>query len=583
MNINKISTKLLLAVFALTLILGSAIGFTTYNEAKKSLTRSGKLDMMHLVDTSMAMLTRLNEEVVEGHMSLKDAQNQARDILLGPEIPANDYGQIRDLSKSAFIYKQNSYIFAVRSDLEEVLSAYPYTQKGDESYTASRKINSHLVKIAKAADSDERFDTYEWIDPGQGAKEQVAYMAYFEPWDWNVGMGAYTDELNEDLVSLKWITFGVTLGMMALMMLLFYLASKKIFAIMESISAGSQRIADGDLNIEAFPESKDELGQLSRAFNVMTKNLRALVSNLQHTSADLVGSAQSLDTIADQAHTGIDETSTAMSEIAKGTASTTADIEDLSLNVEELKTAMDQVTLHNEEMIRVTDDSKKATESGMEAVNNLKSSNEASLQASETISKGISNLHGRIRNISMITDTIKSISAQTNLLALNASIEAARAGAHGKGFAVVAEEVRNLAEESSRATAQIENMIKEIEVETDATLTAMDHTLQTSEQLSSQVTEAEKSFGHIAGSVDETAAALQRLVKEVDRISKQSENMVTAIQSVSAVSEQSAASIEEVTASMQEQLTASEGCSQLAKQLTTASQQLEQLIRNYQL
>ncbi len=114
---------------------------------------------------------------------------------------------------------------------------------------------------------------------------------------------------------------------------------------------------------------------------------------------------------------------------------------------------------------------------GNEAMNNTTEAiNKVSATVLETAEK-IRNLKDKSSEISGSAGLIAEVADQTNLLALNAAIEAARAGEHGRGFAVVADEVRKLAERTGQTTAQITNMISDIQKEIEVTVAAMEQTL----------------------------------------------------------------------------------------------------------
>ncbi|MGG3887691.1 methyl-accepting chemotaxis protein [Metabacillus fastidiosus] len=582
MILSKMSTRFMIAVSALALILGSTIGFSTYFIAKEELIKSGRMDMQHLVETAVSTLTYLNNEVESGRITLEKAQEQARDIILGPEIPENQ-GQVRDFKKSSFVYKDNSYIFAVKTNLEEALSPYLPIQKGDPTYELSQKVNSQLVNIAKSPDANDRFSTFQWANSGEESKEQVAFMSYFEPWDWNIGIGAYTDELYQGLFWLKWMTVTVTIVMTIVTLLFFYFLTRGQFSLMQRLAEGSTLIADGNLRVEKFPESNDELGQLSKSYNRMADNLKNLIHYLQNTSSGLVSSASNLSSISDQTLSSTDELNIAINEIAKGAVTQTEEIEQLNKNLESLNASIERMNQHNQEIVKITNDTKAVTDNGIHIVKDLKESNELSIKAVTEINSGITDLHQKVQNISSFTEIIKALTAQTNLLALNASIEAARAGEHGKGFAVVAEEVRKLAEESNHATLQIEERIAEIEHNTEMTMKATAHTSTASQQLNQNVLDVEKDFALISQAVLHTVGSMKQLSAEIDQTSHQSEGILIAIQSISAVSEQTSASIEEISASMNEQLTVTKEESNIATNLSETSISLDKLIQSYKL
>lgn len=576
-GMKRLSTRLMLILSIFIWGTGSVIGSTTYFIAKNELVKSGKLDLQHLVGTSMQTLTYLNEQVEAGELSLIEAKERAQELIQGPkttDIP----GQTHDYSQSPFSYKEDGYVFAITSDAKDAM--VPYAD--EDSSEAGKQLNEALVKSAKEPDAKDRFHTYEWRAPGaNGAHEEIAYMTYFEPWDWYVGIGVPLDEFYAGLNTLKWITILTTVVLVIIVPAVFYLIVKPKFKQLADLTDISGKIADGDLRIDKLKESADEFGQLNRSYNVMTTNLKSMHEHLQNLSSQLRETSTNLAAITEETQAGSEEVGTAMGEISKGVMTQVADIEEMSRNIEELSASIEEMNRHHQQMAQQTGATKAAIENGLKMVELLKSSNADSVKASDEISVGVTALYQKIQNISTITGTIKSITDQTNLLALNASIEAARAGEHGKGFSVVAQEVRKLAEESNHATLQIERMIEEIEADTEATVMAMSNTIGASAQLTEAVEKTELEFNDISLAVGKTGQALEGLSNEVSKVNTQSANMSTAVQGISAFSEETAASFEEISASVDEQLLAIQNETKLAQQLSDASESLMEVIHRY--
>ncbi|MGE7021317.1 methyl-accepting chemotaxis protein [Solibacillus cecembensis] len=565
----------------MAVVISTTIGTVNYNFAKKQLIESGKLDLQHLTNTSIATLETLNQAVEEGTLSEDEAKNQAREILNGPKV---DNGKlIYDYKQSPFVYKENGYLFGVDSSLDVVLN--PVIPLGtDKTSEQGKVVRENLIQAAKATDEEKHFYTYEWKNAGEDKpREKIAYMTYFEPWDWSVGIGAYTDEFYESLKMMKWVTILLCLGITLISMLVFYFAIRNKLSILNQLYIASSQIANGHLNIDTLPESADELGHLGAAFNKMTVELRLMVQHLQELSMNLVDSANQLSAISEETAAGSEEVSRALIEITRGTVAQASETEETSDNIGLLTQSIENMNEQYWKLKEVTATSEQAAENGRKMVTILKKSNDEMLLSSEEISQDITSLHQKIHGIGKITETINGISEQTNLLALNASIEAARAGEHGKGFAVVAQEVRKLAEESNKQTIKIQEMITAIEQDAEKTVNAMSKTRGLSDRLNTVVGDTEAEFNQIGSKVFDAARAIENMNAEIDHIKGSSDGIHSAIQNISTVSQSAAAASEEITASVDEQTIAIANSTELAVKLNEVSEELNRTIQKYKL
>ncbi|WP_404316199.1 methyl-accepting chemotaxis protein [Bacillus lumedeiriae] len=192
-------------------------------------------------------------------------------------------------------------------------------------------------------------------------------------------------------------------------------------------------------------------------------------------------------------------------------------------------------------------------------------------------------LSDRVKEIESVIAVIHAISDQTDLLALNASIEAARAGEHGKGFSVVAEEVRKLAEQSAKATGEVQQTLTGIIQETEKASKAIELNQTLTAEQTKAVTETEQAFQLIAASIEDIVSSIHEVGSEMKAMGSHKEEVLQSIESIAAVAEQSAASTEEVTASMEEQLRAIAAIADSAEQLNEAGEELKQKISKLRL
>lgn len=230
----------------------------------------------------------------------------------------------------------------------------------------------------------------------------------------------------------------------------------------QDASKSFNAISQGDLSREIKTNKKNADSMLSRIV-FMQGHLRNVIKNIQHSADELGKSTHVVADSSNQAqHAAEEQHAASMRSVdqIKIISAGTAKIAEIARQTE-----------HNSE--KTLELSKK----GNEAMNNTTEAiNKVSSTVLETAEK-IRNLKDKSTEISGSAGLIAEVADQTNLLALNAAIEAARAGEHGRGFAVVADEVRKLAERTGDTTAQITNMITEIQKEIEIAVSAMEQTL----------------------------------------------------------------------------------------------------------
>jgi methyl-accepting chemotaxis protein len=215
------------------------------------------------------------------------------------------------------------------------------------------------------------------------------------------------------------------------------------------------KISTGDLTCEVSPDlrgRKDEAGDLGRAMQAMTENLRSMVQEMNGGVSAMAFASQSLASIAESTLASVKDMSSRTSTVAAAAEESSANTTSVASSMEEASSSLASVATATEEMSATV---------GEIAANSEKAraiSEEATAQA-ESISAMMQQLGLAAQEIGKVTETITDISSQTNLLALNATIEAARAGAAGKGFAVVANEIKELARQTATATEDIKAKI----------------------------------------------------------------------------------------------------------------------------
>jgi methyl-accepting chemotaxis protein PixJ len=276
-------------------------------------------------------------------------------------------------------------------------------------------------------------------------------------------------------------------------------------------------VSQGDLTIRATV-TPDEMGTIADSYNAIIRSLRQIVTEVQTASASVATTASDNESAVSSLSSESKRQSGAMRIALERLESMTASID----GVAERAIKAERNVQLAAETLKAGDDAMNRTVTGISAIRET---------VSET-SKKVKRLGEASQKISKVVSLIGDFAAQTNLLALNAAIEASRAGEEGRGFAVVAEEVRSLAQQSAAATAEIEQLVEEIQGQTSAVSAAMEagtEQVVTGTQLveetrgklaeinivSQQINELVKEISAAAASQTATSAAVTSTMREV--------------------------------------------------------------------
>jgi methyl-accepting chemotaxis protein len=270
-----------------------------------------------------------------------------------------------------------------------------------------------------------------------------------------------------------------------------------------ALSRAARRVSAGDLSARVAPAGAVEVATLGAAFNQMVERLGALIGRVQGTSSDLSDSAVRL--------------AAASNQLAATTARQSSSATETSASMEELARTSGQIA---ETVERVAAQAAETRDKLELARQDILTSTERTLRLTD-----------RVRDIAKILSMINDLADQTNLLALNAAIEAARAGDAGRGFAVVADEVRRLADRSKALAADISQITTDVQVETSATVLAMD---KGAEQLTAGLSLME----HVAEASSGVRLATQPQQSATEQVVEAMEQVRIASQQVSATAQE---------------------------------------------
>ncbi len=324
----------------------------------------------------------------------------------------------------------------------------------------------------------------------------------------------------------------------------------------------ANRMRNGDFTVKVQIKSKDETKLLADSINEMAEHIQDLISDTKGVSKEMVDSASTLASLAEETNATVEQVASTISEISRGTQNAAGESEKGARAVHTMNEKFANLLKNSNIMQKNADIAIERNKTGIEALTTLRHHSDISKKSNEKIAKAVRQLESKTNAITDIITTITSIAEQTNLLALNASIEAARAGEAGKGFAVVADEIRKLAEDSSQATDEIKTIVLNIQKDSKETVHVMDEVNQISIEQRKAVSNAGESFQMIFKAVENITDEIESITRELVVLDKHKEEIVELTNTISAVSEESASATEEVNASMTNQ---TEGIEEVAK------------------
>ncbi len=322
-----------------------------------------------------------------------------------------------------------------------------------------------------------------------------------------------------------------------------------------------EQIAEGDLTTRLSLNGHDERDE-SDALVTLGRNLNKMVERLEEMTRQIRESTANISRVAAEILSSTTQQASAANEQSSAISQT-------STTIDEVKTIVEQAFSKAKAVAEQAQRTRDVSETGQSAVTQTVESMVQIKEKVEGIAENILALSEQTQQIGEITATVNDIASQSNLLALNASVEAARAGEHGKGFAVVAVEVRNLAEQSKQATAQVKTILNEIQRATNAAVMATEEGTKGVDTGVDLTGQAGQTIQQLAANISDSANAAQQIVASAQQQTTGMEQIALAIENINQATVQNLASIRQAESSAQD--------------LADVAQQLETLVARYKL
>jgi len=356
---------------------------------------------------------------------------------------------------------------------------------------------------------------------------------------------------------LKYVILGLASILAVVLSFLLYLFVSKtlqplarMVTLMHDIAQG-----DGDLTVRLNITARDEIGEAASYFNRFVDKLQTVMRKVAESADDLATASAGLHNISVKIATGTEEVASQAATISTAGEEMAATSHNIASNC-------------NAAAGNSTHAGQLATSGSKIVMKTVEDMHRIATRVQEA-ARQVSGLGARSDEIGAIVGTIEDIADQTNLLALNAAIEAARAGEQGRGFAVVADEVRALAERTTRATKEISGMIRNIQIETRQAVDSMENGVR---EVEAGTTEASRS-----------GSALQQILDQVNEVTGQIDQITTAAEQQSSTSREISNNMHQINQVMQTTAQSTLETTKAADKLASLTEDLRKLIGQFRL
>lgn len=538
----KIRTKVILIAAILLLVNVMMTGISIRNQVidnqqnlkmvENDIRTSYDNNLKNQVQQVITLLTKIEAKRAEGEYTLEEAKKLAADLVRELRYGNDDnYFWIDTYEGVNVVLLGGDKEGTNRYDMQDVNKLF---------------VVQELIKAGQQEGGG--FVDYWFPKPDEKeASPKRGYTLAFEPYQWVIGTGNYTDYIDKEVDALSKqaneelrtsiIEFSIIFAaVFCFAVLIAFFMARMLNRDFAQLRKYFNTLATGDFTVklpDSYTRRKDDFGVLAVDIEKMKGSVSQLIGSAKSEADKINDVAVNINSNIKELNCNIEDVAATTQELAASMEETAASAQEMSATSEEIETASRTIAQKSQEAaLQVLEISKRAKDTK----ENVRLSQDKADAIGKEIEGKLQKALEQVQVVSQINElaeSIMSITDQTNLLALNASIEAARAGEHGKGFAVVASEIRRLADQSKVEVENIQGIIGEV---TEAVSNLSDNAGELLHYVGTDVSANFRSFSEVVDAYQNDAIYVDGLITDFsatsEELSASIENIMTAVNEV---------------------------------------------------